>query len=99
MVKRLKNIWFWIDILLIILCAFFYLLANPILWKSGVARHPKPWLHPLVPALLDRQAPHRQIQAPGPGLELELGAGRDRHRNLPLPRLLPRMISRKEGTT
>ena len=40
MVKRLKNIWFWIDILLIILCAFFYLLANPILWKSGVARTP-----------------------------------------------------------
>ena len=40
MVKRLKNIWFGIDILLIILCAFFYLLANPILWKSGVARTP-----------------------------------------------------------
>ena len=26
-----KNIWFWIDLFLIILCAAFYLLANPIL--------------------------------------------------------------------
>ena len=35
-----KNIWFWIDLFLIILCAAFYLLANPILWKSGVSRTP-----------------------------------------------------------
>ena len=26
-----KNIWFWIDLFLIILCVAFYLLANPIL--------------------------------------------------------------------
>lgn len=35
-----KNIWFWIDLFLIILCAAFYLLANPILWKSVVSRTP-----------------------------------------------------------
>ena len=38
--KLYKNIWFWIGIFLIILCASFYLLANPILWKSGVSRTP-----------------------------------------------------------
>ena len=38
--KDWKSPWCWIDILLIVLCASFYLLANPILWKSGVSRTP-----------------------------------------------------------
>ena len=56
-----KNIWFWIDLFLIILCAAFYLLANPILWKSGVSKNPKFRLYTLVLTLSSRQTPYRQV--------------------------------------
>lgn len=52
-----KNIWFWIDLFLIILCAAFYLLANLILWKSGVSRTPNLG-YTLVLTLSSRQTPY-----------------------------------------
>lgn len=55
-----KNIWFWIDLFLIILCVAFYLLANPILWKSGVSRTPNLG-YTLVLTLSSCQTPYRQV--------------------------------------
>lgn len=55
-----KNIWFGIDLFLIILCAAFYLFSNPILWKSGVSRTPNLG-YTLVLTLSSRRTPYRQI--------------------------------------
>lgn len=41
--ERLKNIWFWVDIVLFLLCVWFYLMANPVLWLSREMRTPNIW--------------------------------------------------------
>lgn len=43
MKTKLKNIWFWVDIVLFLLCVWFYLMANPVLWLSREMRTPNIW--------------------------------------------------------
>ena len=44
MLERLKNIWTWVSIVLLILCVLCYLLANPVLWVSEAPRSSNHWL-------------------------------------------------------
>ena len=41
--KDWKNIWFWVDIALFLLCVCFYLMANPVLWLSREVRASNLW--------------------------------------------------------
>lgn len=41
--KDWKNIWFWVDIALFLLCVCFYLMANPVLWLSREMRASNLW--------------------------------------------------------
>ena len=86
-----KNIWFWIDLFLIILCAAFYLLANPILWKSGVSRTPNLGYTLLSLLCLVAKLPIDKCKLRDPVLELKLGVGSDRHWNLSFSYLLFRL--------
>ena len=41
--KDWKNIWFWVDIALFLLCVCFYLMADPVLWLSREVRASNLW--------------------------------------------------------
>ena len=56
-----KNIWFWIDLFLIILCAAFYLLANLNFVEIWRLQNPKFRLYALVLTLSSRQTTYRQV--------------------------------------
>ena len=91
MLERLKNIWTWVSIVLLILCVLCYLLANPVLWVSEAPRTSNPWLTLLALVCLAFQAASPVEKAPRACVELQLGVVCHHHRNLSAVHLLSRL--------